>query len=416
MKVVQLSTMDVQGGGGSRAAYRLHCGLQKQGVDSQMVVKFKHTNDPTVHGKSIHSVLQRKLSNIPLLMNEIPSWFSQYPTKPYYSTAWWPDRIQHRLTQIQPDLVNLHWVNGGFIRLESLPKWPWPLVWTLHDMWPFDGAEHYSHDDRYITGYTKKNRPAEESGFDVGRWVWERKQAAWSTLHLTVVSPSQWLAKCARRSALFTHYPISVIPNGVDVKLFQPQDMAEQRRQLGLPLDKKIVLFAANTVEDKRKGFDLLLAALVRLRQQAMADNIVLAIVGKSSNQILNDVSLPIYHLGYVESEEKLATVYSAVDILVMPSRQDNLPNTILEAMASGTPCVAFNVGGLPDMIVHQQTGYLAQPEDSQSLAHGMQWMLADEPRLKTMRDQSRKRIEQHFSDTLQAKRYSDLYHTVLDR
>lgn len=417
MKVVQLSTMDIGGGGGSRAAYRLHCGLRKQGVDAHMVVKFKDTTDPTVHGKAIRFSLNRKLHNLPLFIDEMPGWLghSTAQPKPYYSTAWFPDHLHRRLLQLQPDLVNLHWVNGGFLRLESLAKWPWPLVWTCHDLWPLAGAEHYPDDERYIAGYTTTNRPAEESGFDVNRWVWQRKRAAWSAIdRLTIVTPSQWLGNCAKRSALFSKRPVLVIPNGIDVQMFQPKDIDEQRFQLHLPPNKKIVLFVANTIEDKRKGFDLLLEALTVLRQQPIAEQIVLAVVGASRTKKLDDIGWPVYYLGYIDSEEKLTTIYNAADILVVPSRQDNLPNTILEAMSCGTPCVAFNVGGLPDMILHKQTGYLAEPEDSQALAHGIEWALEDETRLKTMRHLSRQRIEQHFSDTLQAQRYSDLYHTLV--
>lgn len=417
MRIVQLSTMDIGGGGGSRAAYRLHCGLRKQGIDAHMVVKFKDTADPTVHGKAIHFSLYRKLHNLPPFIDEIPGWLahSTAQSKPYYSTAWFPDRLQKRLLQLQPDLVNLHWVNGGFLRLESLAKWPWPLVWTLHDLWPLAGAEHYPDDERYILGYNAYNRPGEESGFDVNRWVWRRKRVAWSAIdRLTIVTPSQWLGNCAKRSALFSKRPVLVIPNGIDVQVFQPKDTNEQRFQLHLPTNKKIVLFVANTIEDKRKGFDLLLEALTVLRQQPIAENIVLAVVGASRTKKLDDIGWPVYYLGYIDSEEKLTTIYNAADILVVPSRQDNLPNTILEAMSCGTPCVAFNVGGLPDMIIHQQTGYLAAPEDSPALARGIEWALEDETRLKMMRDLSRQRIERHFSDTLQAKRYSDLYQNTV--
>ncbi|MDP3970735.1 MAG: glycosyltransferase [bacterium] len=414
MKVAQLSTMDIKGGGGSMAAYRLHTALRANNVDSSLLVKFKYSDDKNVIGKHPTNELVRKISSFSSFMDEIPGKFSNSPDTVYRSSAWYPDGVARKLKELNPDVINLHWINGGFVRLESLAKWQGSIVWTMHDMWAFCGTEHYTSDQRYQEGYLKTNRPAGESGFDVNRWTWQRKQKAWSTLtDLVVVTPSKWLASCVRKSVLFKNYRIEVIPNSVNQEIFKPQEKIVLRKKHNINPQSKLILFGAGNTASPRKGVDLLKKALKKLSVNATHNYIELVVFGKYQPEDYSDINLPIKHLGHVAGESEIAEIYSMADVFVAPSRQDNLPNTIVEALACGTPCVAFNIGGMPDMIDHQNNGYLAKAFDVDELAAGIVWVLEDKERWQKLSSQSRIKAENNYTYSEQAKKYSELYQSI---
>jgi len=363
MKVLHVSFAD-SGGGAGRAAGRLHRAERRLGIESRMLVAQRLTDDPAVvhagrlfPGRNALSwqLEQRLLRRAPdsgsieRALNLVPS------------------GLHRRINASDADVVHLHWINGGMISVPEIGKIRKPLVWTLHDMWPFAGAEHYTADGdrRWRTGYSTDTLD--------GR-TWNRKRRHWRKIDPVIVAPSRWMADCSRASALFRQHRVRVIPNPVDPSEFQPRDKAAARAALNLPHDRRIVLFGAHDAGSGRKGFDLLRAALAALTPPT--DESVDVVVFGSPPA---DASFPLRTrvLGWVNAD--LDLLYSAADVLVAPSRIDNLPNTVAEAAACGLPSVAFRVGGLPDLITHRRTGYLAEPFDPGDLAAGIRWALAQD-------------------------------------
>lgn len=315
------------------------------------------------------------------------------------------------------DILNLHWI-PNMVSVADIGRLRKPIVWTLHDMWAFCGGEHYApdgEDARFQKGYLPANRPDGETGPDLNRRTWLAKCRAWAHQQLTIVSPSCWLAECAKRSILLSEAPIHVIPNPLDTeKTWRPINRDASRTVLNLPVNKKLILFGAHGgLADPRKGADLLRKAIIRVAAKCSGE-MELLIYGQASGGKENNWPCPVHWLGVVRDDRVLAQAYSAADVMVVPSRQDNLPNTVIEAHACGTPVAAFNIGGLPDIVVHRETGWLAEAFDTEDLAEGILWLIADETRHAAISVNARKSAEARFSETVVAAQYVELYQHVL--
>lgn len=402
-----LSANDL-GGGAGIAAYRLFKGLLSQKVDARMEVQQRLSGDPLVRAPAdkwgkVSSLLRPHLERLP------GQWL--YRPVDTFHMQWLPSsRRTHRDAADQPDVINLHWVCDGFLSVPAIGAMNRPVVWTLHDMWAFTGGCHYA---GTCTGYEAQcgrcptlssHRP-----LDVSRWVHERKRKAWQSMDLTIVTPSQWLAEQARRSSLLRDRQIHVIPNGIDLNRFRPLDKGFCRQALGLPQDKKLVLFGAMS-GSRRKGACHLLAALEQAQHKS--DTFEVVVFGNASQQDTLRHLRPHY-LGRIADELTLPLVYSAADIFVCPSEQDNLPNTMVEAMACGTPCVAFDIGGMKDIIDHEVNGFLATAFDTAELAHRIATSLSDETRLLAMSEAARRKAVDRFSIIDMASKYAALFMEV---
>jgi glycosyltransferase involved in cell wall biosynthesis len=418
MKVSILSYSDIEGGA-ARACYRLHQGLNQMGVNSQMLVQIKSSDDTTVTG-SKNVGIRQVMTGLRTIGDSLPLKRYSQQKGSTYSAQWLPDRITSKLADLQPDIVNLHWANNGYLQIESLKKIQQtlqkPIVWTLHDMWSFTGGCHYNQDcDRYTTGCGQCPQIQSQRDRDLSDWVWKRKAKAWKNLDLTIVTPSVWLGQCAKASALFRDLRIEVIPYGLDTTRYKPMDRTIARQILGLPLDKQLILAGAlQATSDQRKGFHLLQPALTQLSQAGWGDRAELVIFGASKPKIPIDFGLKAHYMGTLGDDISLAMLYAAADVFVAPSVQDNLPNTVMEAIACGTPCVAFNIGGMPDMIDHQDSGYLARPYESADFAQGIVWVLEDADRHQKLCHQARQKAERSFPLDRQAERYNALFSELL--
>lgn len=408
MKSVLLSTYDIQGGA-AQAAYRLHQGLQEIGVTSQVLVQNKTSDDSHVNGP--RSKLNKTIAFLRPGIDGLPLALYKKRTDDRYSLGWLPENRVQQINLIQPDIVNLHWVGSGFLRLENLRKIRQPIVWTMHDMWAFTGGCHYTDGcDRYLTQCGNCPQLGSRLKRDLSHWNWRRRERLFKQLNLTIVAPSQWLTDCAKQSPLLNHCRVERIPYGLDLTRYQPQNKAWVRSLLKLPPDKPLILFgASNATSDRRKGFHLLAEALQKLSQMDWEDRPEIVVFGASRGDL--DCGFPVHYLGTLQDDLTLALAYSAADVFVAPSIQDNLPNTVLEAIACETPVVAFNIGGMPDLIESGQTGYLAKPFDTDDLARGIRWVLTtDQP----LGQQTRQVAEQRFSLTTQAYAYRDLFESLL--
>ena len=415
MKTLILSTFDVEGGA-ARAAYRLHNGLQRIGIDSQMLVQTKYGDDRTVIApqtkmKRGFGLIRPTLDSFPLVL---------YPNRQdiLFSPAVLPDNLATLVAKLNLDVVHLHWVAGGFLRPKTLKHFNKPLIWTLHDMWPFAGGCHYDQEcGRYRESCGQCPMLNSSKNWDLSRWIWRRKQKAWKDLDFTVVTPSHWLGDCAKASSLFCDLRVEVIPNGLDLSRFKPFDKHIARELLFLPQDKKLILFGAiDSTSDKRKGFQFLQPALQALANNEWENEIELIVFGSSKPPNPPELGMKTHYLGHLPGDLSLGLLYAAADVMVVPSIQEAFGQTASEAMACGTPVVAFGATGLLDIVDHKRTGYLAQPFDAEDLAKGIAWVIEDEERWQALSHQARQKVEDEFAIESVAQRYAELYKEVLER
>jgi glycosyltransferase involved in cell wall biosynthesis len=415
MKVLIVNTYDYTGGA-ARAAARIHWGLRKIGIDSYMYVKQKNLNDSSIIiGEGVFDKI----------LSTVSGTLSVYPSKwkcrsgQFLSTQWLPDRLLKVIDKINPDLINLHWINAGFVRTETIAKIKQPIIWTMHDMWPFTGGCHYSYDCKHYTincgncPMLKKNGPR-----DLSYKTLYRKKKSWSDKNITLVSPSKWLAEEASKSSLFRNNRIEVINNGIDTNVYKPVNQKFARKILNLPEDVKLVLLIApNILSDTRKGgneVELLADSVLCFKN--MLKNTRLLIVGSNKPcEGADKYEIWKYHyfLGKLTDDISLSLAYAAADVLVTLSRTDNLPNTIAEASACGIPTVAYEIGGIPEMIHHRQTGYLAPPFNFQEILDGLEFTLKN-LQGEVVREKISKFANMKYNDLQQATKYYNLFKDVL--
>lgn len=413
MRVIKLSSMD-SSGGAARAALRLHQGLQKLGVDSHMLVQHRTGRYNNVSGAS--GRVAKLCSRFRLLLDQLPVLPFRNRAQGVFAPAWLPSIAWKRANALHADIMHLHWITKAFLSIEDLARLNAPIVWTLHDMWAFTGGCHYDMGcRRYQSHCGLCPALGSKQEHDLSHRVFSRKLKAWENINLTIVCPSQWLANCARESTLLKNRRIEVIPNGLDLDIFKPVNKETARVHLGFRTDSKLILFGAmGSTENERKGFSQLLSALKLLSAYSFSIKPEVIIFGASESSKALHACFPIHYAGQVSNDQDLTALYAAADVFVAPSLQDNLPNTVMEALACGTPCVAFGIGGMPDMIEHQKNGYLAKSYNPNDLAEGIAWVLRDPARWRQLSVQSRTSVEQKYELTSVAGRYHDLYKELL--
>lgn len=414
MKTLIVSTTE-SSGGASRAAFRLCEALKIEGYVSTMLVAEKRSDAIAVERQSgLRRNLVRRLINpyaLPRIQNLQKGINNNTRSLSIFGTG-----VVEAINRSDADVVNLHWVQGEMFSVRDFMRIHKPVVWTLHDMWAFCGAEHYTDDGpeaRWRSGYTRANRDPRDRGLDLDRWVWRRKARQWmKPLHL--VTPSRWLADCCRESALVRDWPVQAIPNPLDLDVYRPWPKEVARAAFKIPQDKKLILFGAHGADRPgRKGVDLLYAAMRHFAGSGIDAHGV--IFGRSAPKHPPDVGLPLHFTGRLNDDISLALLYSAADVMVVPSRMDNLPQTGTEAQCCGCPVVAFRIGGLPDIVEHEKTGYLAKPFDTDELARGIQWVLEDPERHATLSAESRARALREWDTAKIVRSYMGAYQAAVD-
>ncbi len=412
MKILHVNTSDISGGA-ARAAYRIHKGLQGIGIESEMLVQSKSSDDKTVIGPD--RIIKKGFAMLrPTLDSACKKMFSGN-SKTIFSPAMLPfSGIPSQIQAIAQDVVHLHWICGGLVQIKELKQIDNPLIWTLHDMWAFTGGCHYSDGcGRFQQDCGNCPQLNRSSKNDLSWSILKRKKEAWAKLDITIVTPSKWLAECAKKSSLFKNRRIEVIQYLLNLNLFNPIDKTTARNIWDLPINKKLILFGAmSATSDYRKGFDLLYEGVKQLDAK-WSGNAELVVLGSSEPENPPDFGLPVHYLGRLHDDVSLSLLYSAVDVMVTPSRQDNLPNTVVESLACGTPVVAFDIGGMPDMIEHRINGYLAKPFDIKDLAAGINWVLSDENRHNELCINAREKAVACFDIEKIANQYKRLYQEI---
>lgn len=368
MRIVHVSCWDTRGGA-AIAASRLHLGLLKKGVDSHFLCARSQGDLPNTHLISEGLAFQkdRALNALCRMIGDRQN----DPTSFGCSTNFFSNALTKRLHQLKPDIVHLHWVGTSVAPLSALKHIPYPIIWNLHDMWPFSGAEHYdvTGERRYATGYTAENRPKDATGPDVNRWVWQRKMHYWKGLTMHFVGVSDWISDCCRASQVFQNLSkestVHTIHNGLDRTIFYPRSKAAARAELGLRADCKTILFGAFSATSYVKGGNLLMQALKKL--DAGDKPIELAVFGNASAEITAPGT--IRYLGSIKDPGDMAKVYSAGDLMVVPSRIESFGQTASEALACGTPVACFDTSGLRDIVRNDVCGIRAKAFDLDDLA-----------------------------------------------
>ncbi|MCB0197035.1 MAG: glycosyltransferase family 4 protein [Anaerolineae bacterium] len=408
LSIIHLSTNDIKGGA-AQAAYRLHTALHQHGQQSTMCVAHKQSIDPHV------SVLAPQKIADKLRRAYEKGQLACYPNRlvdagPFHShRSSYRVALTARLTDC--DIVHLHWVAGlvdyptFFAAIPSHVS----MVWTLHDMAPLTGGCHYSQGcERYNEQCGTCPLLGSFRDRDLSQKIWRGKQNALTTLsseRLHLISPSHWLATAAQASSLLGKFPVTVIPHGVNVAEFAPRDTAFIRDTLAIPLNAQVVLFVAAWANTRRKGFEILRQALAGL---ADLPDLWLLSVGQGQPSV--DLPIPHRHLGYVENSRLLSLIYSAADLFVLPSLQEAFGQTALEAMACGTPVIASDVGGVPDLVQHQQTGLLVPPQDPAALQAALRQLLVDSMTRLEMARRCRQWVLDQFTSDRQLEQHLQLY------
>ncbi|MDQ3100293.1 MAG: glycosyltransferase family 4 protein, partial [Bacteroidota bacterium] len=399
--------------------YRLHQGLLRIGVVSRLFVQGRSSDDPYVQGPA--TLLAKAASKVRPSVDLRP--LKNYPNweRKMFSAAWLPaPDLVRKINSSDADVVHLHWINGGMLRIEDLAKIRKPMVWSMHDMWAYTGGCHYDENcGKFMTHCGKCPILASDEEKDLSYRVFERKQRTYGNMApITFIGLSKWMADSARSSALTKGHEVVELPNPIDTQVFKPIDKKMARQILGLPLDRPIVLFGAvNATADPRKGFSHLKAALAVLPK----GSVELAIFGASRPIDAPDLGHPTHFMGRLNDDLSLCLLYNAADVTVVPSVQENLSNTIVESLSCGTPAVAFKIGGNPDMIEHMSNGYLAKPFDPKDLAHGIGEVLGRN-QTGAFSTRARELTMERFEMELVSRKYLELYqrvqstHSVLER
>ena len=417
MRVLIVNTSE-KTGGAAVAANRLMDALNNNGVKAKMLVRDKITEDITVASLPHSPLLQWRF----LWERWCIFWhlhFSKLHLWEIDTASVGSDITKLREFQ-EADVIHLSWINQGMLSLNvirKIIKSGKPIVWTMHDLWPATGICHYARGcNRYCSACGMcPLLPHKGSKNDLSAKIFRRKKAVYHDGNIYFVSCSKWLEKQAKQSALFVGQRITNIPNPIDTHVFCKYDKQEARLAVGLPADKRLVLFVSQRVTDERKGMAYFVDAISRLvaTHPEMKDDTAVAILGGHSEEVANQLALPTYPLGYMSDERKIVQVYNAVDTFVLPSLEDNLPNTIMEAMACGVPCVGFRVGGIPEMIDHQKNGYVATYRDVDDLMQGIHWVLNEADKQALERECIYK-VSHNYSQHAVALRYIEVYNEAM--
>ena len=412
MRVLIVNTSE-RTGGAAVAANRLMKALNNNGVKAKMLVRDKETDSLTVVGLPKSPMLRWNF-----LWERLVIFFRLRLSKKHLfeidiaNTG--SDITKLREFQ-EADMIHLHWINQGMLSLSSIRKILQsgkPVVWTMHDIWPATGICHLTLGCRNFTAHCSNCRllPGNGSAHDLSNSIWEKKAKILDDESIYFVACSRWLESEAKASALLKGHKITSIPNPIDTHIYNRCNKQEARQRLGLPADKKLILFVSQRVTNQNKGMDYLLEACRLLKDIPQMGVVIL---GGHAEEVTDQLPFETYPLGYVNDEHRIVDIYNAADVFVLPSLSENLPNTIMEAMACGVPCVGFKVGGIPEEIDHKQNGYVAEYRSAEDLAKGIRWILT-EADYDTLSQNAVHKVAQNYSQQSVAIKYLDVYHQAM--
>ncbi len=439
MRVLIVSTSD-NTGGAAVAAHRLLDALIENGVSAKMLVRDKTTDDPNVV-----SLNRRWLSKWYFLWERWCIFLHlNFSKKNLFQID--TGQAGHDITNLpeykEADIIHLHWINQGMLSLKGIQKIldsGKPVVWTMHDAWPATAICHLTlgclnfnnecSNCKYLPNASLTHRALRFcrrsiSGTDLSTGsyshnlsvsVWRQKQSLYRYGKIAFVACSRWLAGEAVKSRLLSNARVVSISNPINTSVFLRKDKLSARQKMRLPRDMRLILFVSQRVDNENKGMHFLIEAC-RILKKCYPDfknDTGIVVLGGNCDEVASSFSFPVYPMGYVSDTNKIVDIYNAVDMFVMPSLSENLPNTIMESMACGTPCVGFNVGGIPEMIDHKKNGYVAEYRDSVDLAKGIHWVL-EEADYDSLSKEAVLKVMREYSAHTVASRYKEVYEEAL--
>lgn len=416
MRILIVNTSE-RTGGAAIAAGRLTEALKSHGIKAKMLVRDKQTDriSTVALGGGWKQVRKFVWERVVIWIN------SHFRRERLFSVD--IANTGNDITRLpefkEADLIHLHWINQGMLSLKVIRKIlasGKPVVWTMHDMWPCTGICHHA---RTCTAFHSECGACpmiySQKRKDLSTRIFRQKQRLYASGGIHFVTCSHWLEGMAKQSALLANQPVSVIPNPISTTLFHPMKQTEARQKLALPTESKLILFGSVKLTDKRKGIDYMVEACRLLAKQhpALKEQLALVAVGMHAAELQPLVPFKVHNMGYVKEEHQLVEIYNAADLYVIPSLDENLPNTIMEAMACGTPCVGFPTGGIPEMIDHLKNGYLTKEHSAEQLAEGIYTLLTT-PAYESLSHEAVAKVNACYSERSVANQYGQLYAKLL--
>lgn len=408
MRILHINTFD-HAGGAARAAQWLHSGLIGAEHDSIMLVQNKSTNEQAIYTKP--GRIEPILKDTRWFFDALPLVFYPKRTTTHWATGWLPNEVSHIINNLKPDILHFHWICRGFVsinEMSKLLKLGYPVVWTIHDSWPFTGGCHVPGECvKYRHSCGSCPQLSSKHNHDLSWLILNQKRRKWQKHDFVVVTPSKWLETRARRSSLFCDKRIVTIPNGIDSEAFSGIDKQLARSLLQLPNSGKVSFLCGgiNAHNDPNKGLHLLHQAIELLIKEGLGNLIELVVYGESAPSKTYSFPITTTYLGVLHDTVALRLAYSSADYFILPSLQENLPNSIIESLACGVPVIAFATGGIPEIIRDGDNGYLARAFDVEDLVRCIKYALKRP--IKPF-------LDNRFFQTESVKCYLELYNELL--
>lgn len=423
MNITHLNTFDVEGGA-ARAAYRLHQGLLKIGENSRILCKHKKSQDNTVlqilgdNEDNKDYLANFRHINTHYIYNNRTS-----VTNTLFSCAYPGFELAPLPIIENSDVINLHWVANEYqspLTIKNLLDLGKPLIWTLHDMWAFTGGCHYSAGCQGYETDCSSCPQLKNDIYNLTNAILQDKIPIFNHPNLVIVSPSQWLADCAKKSQVFRHNRVEIIPNSLDTEVFTAIPKSSAKASLNILPEEIVLLVGSSSAKERRKGFYELIEILKLCQEneginQLIKDNKIRICCFGETIDNFQELDFKVTPLGIVNSDEKLSQIYSAADVFILPSLEDNLPNTMLEAMSCGTPVIGFNLGGIPDLVTNEVTGFVTPENDIQAMADKIIELIFNPKLRENMAINCRQMMIENHALDLQAKNYVNLYKELLN-
>jgi glycosyltransferase involved in cell wall biosynthesis len=409
MTILHINYSDSQGGA-FIAARRLVIAQRNNGIDAKLFVINKKTNYSFVYSASLFRrffiAIYNKISVLFL------KFFNGSTNKVLHSLNIFSCGLYKEINRIDCDIINLHWINNEMLSINDITKLNKPIVWTLHDSWAFCGAEHYQNgmdDDSYIKSYF----PNPYKGININRFIYRKKIYFLGERKFIFIGPSRWETESLKKSLIFEKKYFYTIPNCLDLNIFKKMNKFELRDKFNLKRNKKYILYGAAGGFSNLKGSDLVLDILHEYIYKYEIKNVELLIFGSSKCNYFSSINLPIHYLGIIDDELTMSFIYNIADVILIPSRMDNLPQTATESSACGLPVVCFNVGGLIDIVSHKETGYIAKRFDIDDFAYGINWIL----NISNYESLSVKSVEKavlNYKESICVSLYQNIYNKLI--
>ena len=406
VKILHVNYADISGGA-AIGVTRLHKALLNEGIESKILVSEKKGNGENVFGPN---------KTFQVLINIFKTSLARYLKKRLIKTKnsetfsfnLFNTNLLKKINQDKSDIVHLHWLGNEMISISQIKKINKPIIWTFWDMWPMCGAEHHSYDKRFETGYFKNNRPTDERGLDVNKYVWNKKKKHLN-FYFKIISLSKWFHNEIKKSSLYANRDVYQIPLHINCNEWKPRDKFLARENFNLPKNKKILLFGSATATNQRKGFDF----LIDVFKKHKFENTKLIIFGEKPKNI-EKLNIEYEYINRVSDVQSLNLLYSAADLLLMPSLIEVFGQIGLESIACQTPCVVFDNTGLTEFIHHKENGYVSSYKNVEDFANGIKWCLEDDKKLLELGLNSRKIALRDFEDRVVIKKYIKLYEKTI--